>query len=143
MSHWFGSKRVLHEVEVQLPRGQFLSLVGPSGCGKSTLLRAILGTHPPKKGAVVVWRPGNPAGVVVQGPGPDRGIVYQQYALYPFLTALENVAIGLMLAQTSFPFRIFQWPKWRKLRKQHLAEAKAMLERVRLADALGLYPHEM
>jgi NitT/TauT family transport system ATP-binding protein len=143
VSHWFGSKRVLHEVEVRVPRGQFLSLVGPSGCGKSTLLRAILGTHAPQKGTILVWQPGNSTGAVVRGPGPDRGIVYQQYALYPFLTALENVAIGLMLHQTSIPFRILQWPKWRRLRKQHLAEAAAMLERVRLGDALGLYPHEM
>jgi NitT/TauT family transport system ATP-binding protein len=143
VSHWFGPKRVLHEVEVQVPRGQFLSLVGPSGCGKSTLLRAILGTHPTHQGTILVWQPGNPNGAVVKGPGRDRGIVYQQYSLYPFLTALQNVAVGLMLDQTSFPFRIFQWPRWRRLRKQHLAEAEAMLERVKLADALNLYPHEM
>jgi len=143
VSHWFGPKRVLHEVEVQVPRGQFLSLVGPSGCGKSTLLRAILGTHRPHQGTIFVWPPGNPDGVAVREPGPDRGIVYQQYSLYPFLTALENVAVGLMLDQTSFPFRIFQWPKWRLLRKRHRAEAEAMLARVKLADALDLYPHEM
>ncbi|PYI82460.1 MAG: hypothetical protein DME26_17560 [Verrucomicrobia bacterium] len=143
VSHWFGPKRVLYEVEVQVPRGQFLSLVGPSGCGKSTLLRAILGTHRPHQGTILVWQPGNPDGVAVREPGPDRGIVYQQYSLYPFLTALQNVAVGLMLDQTSFPFRIFQWPKWRRLRKRHLAEAEAMLARVKLADALDLYPHEM
>jgi len=90
-----------------------------------------------------VWQPGSPDGVAVREPGPDRGIVYQQYSLYPFLTALQNVAVGLMLDQTSFPFRIFQWPKWRRLRKRHLAEAEAMLARVKLADALDLYPHEM
>ena len=143
ISHQFGGKRVLHEVEVQVPRGQFLSLVGPSGCGKSTLLRAIVGTHLPNQGKVVVWQPGNAQGSVVEGPGPDRGIVYQQYSLYPFLTARQNVAIGLMLAQTSFPFRLLRWPKWRRLRKQHLAAADAMLERVKLGDALHLYPSEM
>src|SRR5262245_8109056 len=143
ISHWFGSKRVLHEVELQLPRGQFLSPVGPSGCGKSTLLRAILGTHPTLEGRIEIWQHGGTVGSIVTGPGPDRGIVYQQYALYPFLTAVQNVAVGLMLDQTSIPFRIFQWPKWRRLRKQHLAEAAAMLERVRLADALHLYPYEM
>ena len=143
VSHWFGHKRVLHEVELQVPRGQFLSLVGPSGCGKSTLLRAILGTHLPHEGLILVWRPGRTEGDRVEGPGRDRGIVYQQYSLYPFLTALENVAIGLMLDQTSLPFRWFQWPRWRKRRKQHLAEAEAMLERVKLGDALHLYPQEM
>jgi NitT/TauT family transport system ATP-binding protein len=143
ISHWFGPKRVLHEVDVQVPRGQFLSLVGPSGCGKSTLLRAILGTHLPSVGDVRVWPFDDPKSRIVEKPGRDRGIVYQQYSLYPFLTALENVAVGLMLDQTSFPFRIFQCPKWRRLRKQHLAQAEAMLERVKLADALDLYPHEM
>jgi NitT/TauT family transport system ATP-binding protein len=143
VSHWFGPKRVLYDVEVQVPRGQFLSLVGPSGCGKSTLLRAILGTHLPREGSIFIWRPGHAAGKQVTGPGRDRGIVYQQYSLYPFLTALENVAIGLMLDQTSLPFRWFRWPKWRRLRRQHRAEAEAMLDRVRLGDALQLYPHEL
>jgi NitT/TauT family transport system ATP-binding protein len=143
VSHWFGPKPVLHQVELQVPRGQFLSLVGPSGCGKSTLLRAILGTHLPKEGVTRVWRGGDGNGVVVSGPGRDRGIVYQQYSLYPFFTALENVAVGLMLDQTSFPLRWLQWPKWRRVRQQHLAEAEAMLARVKLADALDLYPHEM
>ena len=143
VSHWFGSKLVLHEVEIQVPRGQFLSLVGPSGCGKSTLLRAILGTHLPNQGTILVWRPGEESGRIVQGAGRDRGIVYQQYSLYPFLTALENVAIGLMLDETSLPFRWLLWPKWRRTRKRHRAEAEAILDRVKLGDALDLYPHEM
>jgi NitT/TauT family transport system ATP-binding protein len=143
VSHWFGAKPVLHQVELQVPRGQFLSLVGPSGCGKSTLLRAILGTHLPREGVTRVWRGGETNGAVVSGPGRDRGIVYQQYSLYPFFTALENVAVGLMLDQTSLPSRWLLWPKWRRLRKQHLAEAEAMLGRVKLGDAVDLYPHEM
>jgi NitT/TauT family transport system ATP-binding protein len=143
ISHWFGPKRVLHQVEIQVPRGQFLSLVGPSGCGKSTLLRAILGTHLPNEGRTLIWRGSDSAGTIVDGPGRDRGIVYQHYSLYPFFTARENVAIGLMLDQTSFPSRWLQWPKWRRLRKQHLAEAEAMLRQVKLGDALHLYPHEM
>ena len=143
VSHWFGAKRVLHQVELQVPRGQFLSLVGPSGCGKSTLLRAILGTHLPNEGVTRIWRGGASHEAVVSGPGRDRGIVYQHYSLYPFFTALENVAVGLMLDQTSFPLRWLQWPKWRRLRKQHLAEAEAMLGRVKLGDAVHLYPHEM
>jgi NitT/TauT family transport system ATP-binding protein len=143
LSHWFGPKRVLHQVELQVPRGQFLSLVGPSGCGKSTLLRAILGTHLPRDGLTRIWRVGDLDGAVVAGPGRDRGIVYQHYSLYPFFTALENVAIGLTLDQTSFATRWLHWPKWRRLRKQHMAQAEAMLVRVKLGDALRLYPHEM
>jgi NitT/TauT family transport system ATP-binding protein len=143
VSHWFGEKRVLHDVEVQIPRGQFLSLVGPSGCGKSTLLRGILGTHLPCEGEVLIWRGEAASGQPVEGPGRDRGIVYQHYSLYPFLTAVQNVAVGLMLDQTTIPFRVFQWPRWRRLRKQHLAEAAAMLDKVKLGDALHIYPHEM
>ena len=143
VSHWFGEKRVLHDVEIELPRGQFLSLVGPSGCGKSTLLRGVVGTHLPCQGDILIWRGQATVGSPVQAPGRDRGIVYQHYSLYPFLTALQNVAVGLMLDQTSIPFRIFQWPRWRRLRKQHLAEAGEMLDRVKLGDALNLYPHEM
>jgi NitT/TauT family transport system ATP-binding protein len=143
ISHWFGPKRVLHDVNLELPRGQFLSLVGPSGCGKSTLLRAIVGTHLPLQGETLIWAAPATAETPVQGPGRDRGIVYQHYSLFPFLTAQENVALGLMLDQTSLPFRWFVWPKWWRLRKQHLAEAAAMLERVKLGEALKLYPHEL
>lgn len=141
--HWFGEKRVLHDVEVRVPRGQFLSLVGPSGCGKSTLLRGVVGTHLPCRGEVLIWRGEDVTGVPIGGPGRDRGIVYQHYSLYPFLTAVQNVAVGLMLDQTSMPFRLFQWPRWRLLRRQHLQEASEMLDKVKLGDALHIYPHEM
>ena len=144
LSHWFGSKRVLHDIHLTIQRGQFVSLVGPSGCGKSTLLRAIVGTHLPNEGVVQVHAkeasiPPSP----VQGPGRDRGIVYQHYSLFPFLTALENVAIGLKLDQTTLADRLFRWGHWKKTRKGHLEEAAAMLERVKLKDAMHLYPHEM
>ena len=53
VGHWFGSNRVLNEINLQVAAGQIVALVGPSGCGKSTLLRAILGTHPPKQGDIL------------------------------------------------------------------------------------------
>jgi len=143
VSHAFGAKRVLHEVELEVPRGQFLSLVGPSGCGKSTLLRAIVGTHLPRAGQILVWRESGAQGTPITGPGRDRGIVYQHYALYPFLTAQQNVAIGLMLDETSIPYRLFRWPAWRRLRRRHLDRAAELLERVKLGDALAAYPHEL
>src|SRR5687768_18023966 len=106
--HWFGPKRVLADVNLKVVRGQFLSLVGPSGCGKSTLLRAIVGTHLPRQGQILLYPFGTGStGVPVVGPGRDRGIVYQHYSLFPFLTAQENVAVGLMLDETSFPYRFF------------------------------------
>jgi NitT/TauT family transport system ATP-binding protein len=141
--HWFGSKRVLGDVNLKIIRGQFLSLVGPSGCGKSTLLRAIVGTHLPRQGEILLRPFGQDSGAPISGPGRDRGIVYQHYSLFPFLTALENVAMGLMLDETSMPFRLFCFPKWRKLRKCHREMAAEFLTKVNLADAMNLYPHEM
>jgi len=144
LNHWFGPKRVLADITLKVRRGQFLGLVGPSGCGKSTLLRAIVGTHLPCEGQVVVYRRGaGGEGMVVAGPGRDRGIVYQQYSLFPFLTAQQNVAVGLMLDQTSLPFRCFRYFKWRQLRKAHLRQAAEFLERLKLGDAMRLYPHQM
>jgi len=143
--HWFGPKRVLHDVNLRVVRGEVVGLVGPSGCGKSTLLRAILGTHPPRQGDVLVYS--GQAGALVSArvtrPGRDRGIVYQRYSLFPNLTAIENVAFGLMVDQTGIPFRLVRQVAWRRLRKRHLAEAAEMLARVGLARSLDSYPHEL
>jgi len=144
VSHGFGAKGVLFEVNLKLRRGQFLSLVGPSGCGKSTLLRAIVGTHPPRAGELRLFsEQTGSAGKLVDSPGRDRGIVYQQYSLFPFLTARENVALGPMLDQTSIGFRRLRFFKWRALRRDHLRAATEILDKVKLGDALDLYPHEM
>ncbi|MHC4672302.1 MAG: ABC transporter ATP-binding protein [Planctomycetota bacterium] len=140
--HWFGSNRVLHDVQLRVKRGQFVSLVGPSGCGKSTLLRAIVGTHPPCQGRIMMYNE-DQTGLEVHHPGRDRGIVYQRYSLFPFLTAVQNVAIGLMLDQSSLPGRFFKLPVWRKLRKRHLQEAAELLEKLNLGHAINNYPHEL
>jgi NitT/TauT family transport system ATP-binding protein len=142
--HWFGSKRVLCDVNLRMARGQFLAMVGPSGCGKSTFLRAIVGTHLPRQGQILLFHLGQKTGgVPIAGPGRDRGIVYQHYSLFPFLTAQENVAVGLMLDQTNIPFRLFQFWKWHPLRKRYRAQAAEFLAKLKLGDAMQLYPHEM
>jgi len=143
VAHWFGEHRVLHEINFSIIPGEIVALVGPSGCGKSTLLRAIVGTHPPEQGQVLVHEGGSEEGKPVTAPGRDRGIVYQRYSLFPFLTAQENVAIGLMLDQTSIPFRLFKPREWRKLRKRHLDEAAALLEKLGLEKAMKRYPKQM
>ena len=144
VSHWFGSNLVLHDINLRVLRGQIVGLVGPSGCGKSTLLRAIVGTHPPNAGKMVVYSGADHlTGRDVYRPGRDRGIVYQRYSLFPFMTAQQNVAFGLMLDQTSLPYRLFAYPAWRSLRKQHLEEAAHYLEKVGLSHAIKLYPSEM
>ena len=87
--HWFGPKLVLHDLDIEIGRGQICSLVGPSGCGKSTLLRAILGTHPPRRGEIIAYHD-DPDGKVVVTPGRDRGIVYQRSVSYTHLRAHET-----------------------------------------------------
>jgi NitT/TauT family transport system ATP-binding protein len=141
LHHWFGPKLVLHDVDLKIVRGQIVSLVGPSGCGKSTLLRALLGTHPPRSGAVVMHEGGSER--AVSSPGRDRGIVYQRYGLYPFLTAQQNVAFGPRLDETTMPGRLFGYFQWRKRRAEHMAEAAQILDKLGLGDALKRYPHEL
>ncbi len=128
VNHNFGPKKVLHNVNLLIPQGQIVGLVGPSGCGKSTLLKAILGTHPPSDGRVVV------DSKEMLSPNRNAGIVYQHYSLYDFLTAQQNVAFGLMLDQTSlfWPIhksRVLNYLNWRKLQKAHLRQAAELLEK--------------
>lgn len=137
VSHSYGPKKVLNHVNLRVGAGQVVALVGPSGCGKSTLLRAILGTHPSTEGRVEV------GGKLVDRPTRDVGIVYQHYSLYEFLTARQNVAFGLMLDQTSTPYRWFNYLNWRKLRQQHLQQADEFLEKVNLLPARDQYPSQM
>lgn len=91
------SRLVLPGVSVAIPRGGVLALIGASGCGKTTLLNILAGFDAPDAGTVTLE--GRPCG----GPGPDRAVVFQEPALFPWLTALENVEIGLEAA--GYPIR--------------------------------------
>ncbi len=143
VSKQFATNRVLDEITADIAAGQIVAFVGPSGCGKSTLLNCIVGTLYPTSGTVAVWDPEAGEALPVSGPGRDRGIVYQRYSLFPHLNAIENVAFGLKLDETSPPQRVFNALAWRKLRKQHLAKAEEMLVKVGLEDALYKYPGEL
>ncbi len=86
-----GEMTALNGVSLDIKENEFICVVGPSGCGKSTLLNIIAGLLEPTSGNVYV------DGKVVEGPGPERGVVFQQYALFPWLTVLKNVEFGLKL----------------------------------------------
>ena len=112
--------------------------MGPSGCGKSTLLKAILGTHLPQHGEIFA------EDCLIQKPSRNVGIVYQHYSLFDWLNAEKNVAFGLHQDQTTPLFRWFGYfCGWRKLKKQHIEQAKEMLTDVGLGQAIHLLPGEM
>lgn len=79
----------LKNIQLDIPEGQFVCLLGPSGCGKSTLLNAVAGFSLPSSGTITT------DGKLVSGPGPDRGMVFQEYALFPWMTVEQNIAFGL------------------------------------------------
>jgi NitT/TauT family transport system ATP-binding protein len=81
----------LQDINLEIPRGQFTCLLGPSGCGKSTLLNAVAGFSPPTAGTILA------DGKPVTGPGPDRGMVFQEYALFPWMTVEDNIGFGLQI----------------------------------------------
>jgi NitT/TauT family transport system ATP-binding protein len=122
-SQGYASLTALDDVTLDVHDGEFLTLVGPSGSGKSTLLDLLAGLARPSSGEVLV--DGRP----VVGPGPDRAVVFQQYALFPWRTASQNVQIGL--EGTGIP------------RRERVDSAQHYLELVGLAGFENRYPHEL
>lgn len=83
-----GRKRVLEDISLKIEDNEFVCILGKSGCGKSTLLNLLAGYTVPDYGALYLDRN------MIHGPSADRGIVFQEYALYPWYTVLQNVAFG-------------------------------------------------
>ncbi|HZL06435.1 MAG TPA: ATP-binding cassette domain-containing protein, partial [Coriobacteriia bacterium] len=83
----------LNDVSLDIADNEFVTVVGPSGCGKSTLMNILAGLETPTAGLALV------GGKQVDKPGPDRGMIFQQYALFPWLTVRQNVEFGLKTAR--------------------------------------------
>lgn len=118
-----GEMIALNGVNLDIHENEFICVVGPSGCGKSTLLNIIAGLLEPTSGAVYC------DGKKVEGTGTERGVVFQQYALFPWMTVKKNVMFGLKLQGI----------------KGKEAEEKAMkyIKMVQLEDFLDHYPKEL
>jgi len=118
-----GWVRALQDFEIGIPRDEFLCVLGPSGCGKSSFLRIVTGLMKPMEGEVRL------NGRRIQEPGLDRGVVFQEPALFPWLTALRNVAFGLEMSG---------------LEKTEVNErAEEVLRIVGLKHAMHLYPYQL
>jgi len=87
----FGAIVALEGIDLDVERGELVCLLGPSGCGKSTLLNAIAGFTPPSAGEILAF------GKKVTHPEPERAMVFQEYALFPWMTVRDNVAFGLQI----------------------------------------------
>ena len=85
----------LKDINLDIASGEFICLLGPSGCGKSTLLNAIAGFSHPTSGQITA------GSKLITAPGPDRGMVFQEYALFPWMTIESNIAFGLEIAGKS------------------------------------------
>ncbi|MBO1004378.1 ABC transporter ATP-binding protein [Pseudogracilibacillus auburnensis] len=86
-----GQVVALNGVDLEIKENEFVTVVGPSGCGKSTLLNIIAGLTKPTSGQVLC------DGQIIKGTGTERGVVFQQYALFPWLTVKGNVEFGLKI----------------------------------------------
>ena len=116
-----GAVQALYDINLTLEDGEFVSVVGASGCGKSTLLRIVAGLEPATGGELTLDN------APLLAAGRDRGMVFQQYTLYPWLSALDNVEFGL-----------------RHLPKKERAEvARRFLDVVGLLDFAGSYPFQL
>ena len=112
----------LEKVDLDIKKGEFISLIGPSGCGKSTLLRLIAGLDTPTEGELLL------DGDVITKPDHERGLIFQDPTLFPWLNVYDNVSSGL---------------KARKVYQQQKHEVKEYVKLVGLEGFEKSYPHQI
>jgi NitT/TauT family transport system ATP-binding protein len=113
----------LVDINLTIKQGEFICLLGPSGCGKSTLLKIVAGLIPATSGMVSI------DGKAIDGPGPERAVVFQDYALFPWMTVRDNVEFGL---------------EARKVPAAERRETSAkLLSVVGLSDFADRFPHHL
>jgi nitrate ABC transporter ATP-binding subunit len=118
-----GEVEALARIDATIERGAFVCLIGASGCGKSTLLRVIAGFEEPTTGEVLV------EGKPVTAPGSDRGMVFQDYALFPWMTVRQNIGFG---------------PRQRQLPRNKVEDiADEFVKLVGLERAANRYPSQL
>ncbi|MEX0853929.1 MAG: ABC transporter ATP-binding protein [Bauldia sp.] len=122
----YGSNTVLHDFDLSVARGEFVSFLGPSGCGKTTTLRMIAGFEEPTAGSIRI------DGKDVTNLRPNQrnvGMVFQSYALFPNLTVADNIAFGLKVARRS--------------KVEIKARVDEMLALIKLPQLGGRYPYQL
>lgn len=129
----YGDQVVLEGLNLSIAEGEFCTLVGASGCGKSTFLRLLLGQEVPSKGSILL--DGKP---LAREPDPGRGVVFQRYSVFPHLSVLDNVALGLELPRSALLGRLFG-----RAKGEAREQASVLLRKVGLGHALDKYPTQL
>ena len=129
----FGNQVVLENVNLHVADHEFVTIVGASGCGKTTFLKMLLGIESPSRGSFLI--DGEP---LPSEPGPDRGIVFQRYSLFPHLTVIKNLLLGLELRDARVMGRLFGGARRRALDKAH-----ELLDAIGLRGAADKYPAQL
>lgn len=129
----YGDTVILEKINLKVLEREFVTIVGASGCGKTTFLRMLLGEETFTRGTFLL--DGKP---LPTEPGPDRGIVFQRYSVFPHLTVLQNVLIGLEFAGSRFFGRLFG-----TARRQAIAKAEAILQEVGLFAVRHRYANQL
>lgn len=113
----------LKDINLGIRKGEFVCILGPSGCGKSTLLNAIAGFSLPSEGRMAA------NGEEITAPGPDRGMVFQEYALFPWMTVAQNVDFGLQIRKV--PREVIR------------SKVDPLLEKLSLQDFRDRFPRDL